>query len=198
MYLTKISMDSHYPSVRQALRDRQDQHRNLTQAFTGKFLYRVMTRGDILSLLVLSKEPPDSNMLAAKGYEVQDTQNVSALRELYKSGTTLHFNLLAVPSKKVKEEGRDNSRRVFLTSPELRAEWLKRQGEKYGFEVLEVHEPSAEHKVSVGRKSGPFSITSVEFEGVIRIADADLFWPSWEKGIGPEKAYGLGLMLLRR
>ncbi len=198
MYLTKIGMDLRHPSARQGLKDRQDLHRNLAQAFSGKFLYRVLTRSDTSSLLVLSEELPDAGALSARGYQLQETQNVSALKEKYADGAVLHFDLLAAPSKKAKEDGRDNSRRVFLSTPELRADWLKRQGDKYGFEVLEVHEPSAEEKLSVGRNSGVFALTAVELEGVLRIRDAARFWTAWEKGIGPEKAYGLGLMLLRR
>ena len=198
MYLTKISMDLRHPSARQGLTDRQDLHRNLAQAFVGKFLYRVLTRSNTSSLLVLSEKPPDVNTLLARGYQLQEMQNVTVLKEKYTDGSVLHFNLLVVPSKKVKRDDQGNSRRVFLPTPLLRSEWLNRQGEKYGFEVLMVHEPSAEEKLSVGRKSGTFTLTAVELEGVLRIRDSTLFWPAWEKGIGPEKAYGLGLILLRR
>ena len=198
MYLTKISMDPRHPSARQGLKDRQDLHRNLARAFGGKFLYRVLTRSNAFSLLVLSQELPDNGALLSGGYQLQETQNVSALSEKYTDDAVLHFNLLAAPSKKAKENGWDNSRRVFLSSSDLRAEWLKRQGDKYGFDVLEAHEPSAEEKLYIGRKSGEFVLTAVEFEGVLRIRNAATFWSAWEKGIGPEKAYGLGFILLSR
>lgn len=198
MYLSKISVDVRHPSARQGIRDRQDLHRNLAKAFSGKFLYRMTSSSTDLSLLVLSKALPDADRLTACGYQLQNIQDVSPLQLLYRDGAILHFNLLAAPSKKAKEDDRENCRRVFLSTQLLRADWLKRQGEKYGFDVLEAHEPSAEQKLTVGRTSGSFFLTAVEFEGVLQIRDAAVFWPAWENGIGPEKAYGMGLMLLSR
>ena len=198
MFLAKILLDPRHPSARQGLRDRQDLHRNLARAFSGKFLYRLTKNNDTLELLVLSETPPDEAALESKGCLLQHIQDVTALKANYADGAILRFNLLASPSKKAKEDGRDNSRRVFLSDAMMRSEWLKRQGEKYGFDVLEVHEPSAHQTITVGRASGAFSLTAVEFEGVIRIRNSSAFWPSWEKGIGPEKAYGMGLMLLSR
>lgn len=198
MLLAKIMIDSRHPSARQGLYDRQDLHRNLTQAFSGKFLYRLTKNNDTLGLLVLCDTLPDETILRTKGCLLEQFQDVSALKTIYADGSLLRFNLLASPSKKLKEDGKDNSRRVFLSSMELRSDWLKRQGVKYGFEVLEVHEPSVPQILTVGRASGAFSLSAVEFEGIIRIRNCSVFWPSWEKGIGPEKAYGMGLMLLSR
>lgn len=197
MYLAKLSMDLRHPSIRQALKDRQDMHRNLAQAYETGFLYRLTESGSQQGLLVLSKREPDQAALEKRGYALQGIQDLSALPELYRDGAVLRFNLLAAPSKKA-SEGRENSRRVFLVDPAKRADWLKHQGSKYGFEVMEAHEPTAEQTIAVGRKSGSFLLTAIEFSGVLKIVDASLFWASWEKGIGPEKAYGLGLMLLSR
>ena len=198
MYLAKLTMDPHHPSIRQALKDRQDMHRNLAHAFQGGFLYRMTENSDQPGLLTLSREMPQQAALEQNGYRLQEMQDVSALRDKVSTGAVLRFNLLAAPSKKVKTDGQRNSRRDYLSMPALRLDWLKRQGDKYGFEVLEVHEPSAEQTICVGRKTGSFKLTAVEFEGVVRIKDSELFWASWENGIGPEKAYGLGMMLLSR
>lgn len=198
MYLSQLKMDLLHPSIRQALKDRQDMHRNLSQAFHGNFLYRLTESSKQPGLLILSETEPNPEELQKRGYLLQGIQDVNALGEKYQNGSILRFNLLAVPSKKKKEEGRENSRRVYLSSTESRLEWLKRQGEKYGFDLLEAHEPSIEQTINISRKSGSFKITAMEFTGVLKITDYPLFWRSWEKGIGPEKAYGLGLMLLSK
>ena len=39
---------------------------------------------------------------------------------------------------------------------------------------------------------------TVSFDGVLRITDAARFRDAFAKGIGPGKAYGLGLMMLAR
>lgn len=198
MYLSQLTMDPRHPSLRQALKDRQDMHRNLAQIFEPGFLYRLTESNENPGVLVLSKNIPEESSMITRGYHLRNIQDVTALQEKFKTGVILKFNLLAAATKKAKEENRTNSRRVFLPTPELRADWLKRQGEKYGFEILEVHEPSEEKVIPVGRQSGIFKLSMIEFAGILKITDSRLFWPSWEKGIGPEKAYGAGFMLLSR
>lgn len=198
MYLSRVVLDPRNPSVRQALKDRQDMHRNLIQIFQEPILYRLMESRQSLEVYTLSPSIPDKILFQGKGMTLQSSLDLADLREKYKEGAIFRFNLLASPSKKKKEEDRLNSRRIFLPTVEERLSWMKRQGEKYGFDVLAAQEPSAEQRLYIGRKSGSFMITAIEITGTLQIRDASLFWNSWEKGIGAEKAYGLGLMLLSR
>ncbi len=198
MYLAKLIMDSRHPSIRQTLKDRQDMHRNLARIFGREILYCVTNQRSIPGLLVLSRQTPDQRELESRGYRLIGIQDISSLPELYQENTVFRFEIQACPSKKSKDEKSRNSRRVFLTDPLQRVEWMSRQGQKYGFDVLELHEQSAQQTIIVGRGSGAFLLTAVTFSGVIRITEAKTFWTAWEKGIGPEKAYGMGLMLLAR
>ena len=203
MYLIKLNLDPGHPSVRQGLRDRNDLHRNLMKAFQSPredvhVLYRLIEKKDRLEVILLTGKEPDTVKWQNNGISVISSVDLSELPALYRENAVLHFNLLASPSKKSKEEGRTNSRRVFLSKAEDRQQWLQRQSEKYGFEVLSVYEPTEPGMIRVGRNSGEFKLSAVEFDGVLRITDADLFWKSWEKGIGSEKAYGLGLLLLSK
>lgn len=203
MYLTKLNMDIAHPSARAALINRQDLHRNLMQAFEKgrqeeSVLYRLVEKKNGIQVIVLSTAEPERTALQNRGMTVEAVTDLSNLPRLYGNGASFHFNLFAVPSKKISEEGVKNSRRVFLKEPGARMEWLKKQGIKYGFEVLECHEPSAIKKISVIRKGGAFDFVAVELEGTVRITDGELFWPAWQNGIGPEKAYGTGLMLLSK
>ena len=199
MYLAKIILDMHHPSIRQAVKDRQDMHRNLGNAFSPGFLYRIVKSKEQIELLTLSSLPPDQAKLEENGYHLGHIQDMGALPQLYREDSVLRFSLLTSPTKKAKEDTRQgHSRRVYLTSAEKRADWIKRQGDKYGFEILEVHEPGSEEKITVNRESGLFYLTAIELAGVLKITDSSQFWNAWAKGIGPEKAYGLGLMLLSR
>ena len=203
MYLIKLSLDPNHPSVRQSLRDRNDLHRNLMKAFHSPradvcVLYRLIEKKDRLEVLLLTQEQPVAANWQNNGIFVISTVDLGELPALYREGAILHFNLLASPSKKVKEEGRENSRRVFLRKAEDRQLWLQHQAEKYGFSVLSCSEPAEPGNIRVGRSSGAFMLSTVEFDGMLQITDADLFWDSWKKGIGAEKAYGLGLLLLSK
>lgn len=198
-----MTLNIDHPSVRQALRNRQDMHKNLMKAFPcgadeAGVLYRLVQKRDALEVLMLSKVSPVYLALSSKGFNAEPGKDLSALPSLYREGAELRFSLLACPSKKKAALQGGNSRRVFLTDPAERSAWLARQGEKYGFAVLECHEVNESQTISISRASGSFKISATAWVGVLRITDADHFWEAWQEGIGPEKAYGLGLMLLSR
>jgi CRISPR system Cascade subunit CasE len=78
-------------------------------------------------------------------------------------------------------------------------EWLARQGERYGFC------PSAEVAVDgyetrrLQRGAGrPMSFGVLEFEGVLRVEDPARFLSALANGFGKARAFGCGLMLIRR
>ena len=203
MYLIRLNLDPNHPSVRQSLTDRQDMHRNLMKAFQtprreSTVLYRLIESRTSLQVILLSGDEPDQERWIRNGITLMEKKNVDSLMELYREGAILHFTLLAHPSKKVKVENAKHSKRAFLTSSEDQTKWLMHQGEKYGFELLENFVDSNKKNILVGKKSGSFKLSVVDYNGALRITDADLFWKSWKEGIGPEKSYGLGLMLLRR
>ena len=104
------------------------------------------------------------------------------------------FDLLACPSKKIRREG-TNSARIFLRTPEERTVWLRRQGEKYGFLIRSVHEIS-ETQVCGKKETGRIRLHAVHFSGLLEVTDVKTFQAAYARGIGPEKAYGLGMLLL--
>lgn len=199
MILSILTLDVRSPSVRQALRNCQDMHRNLLGAFDQDrsgvdLLYFLDKRIDTIHLYTLSAEQPDWSMIAANGYTCLGMKDVSALKDVCREGKRIRFNLFACPSKKVKTE-RGNSKRVFLRDEEQRTAWMHRQAKKYGFSVLALREMGVQQVT--GRKGkDQIAYTGVRFTGVLCIEDADLFWQSYTEGFGPGKAYGLGLMLI--
>ena len=62
--------------------------------------------------------------------------------------------------------------------------------------MLEAHEAEKEVSLQVSKVNGDFTLTGILFEGVLQIADLDAFQNAFLYGIGAEKAYGLGLMLV--
>ena len=198
MIMSRISMNVLHPSARQALRDRNDMHRNLSIAIGENFIYRVFDCRNKIEILVISENVPDEAELSKRGYGLISFRDMTPLKTLYKEGSVFAFDLLASPAKKIKREGSKNDKRVFLKTPEERKNWLTRQGEKYGFEILSDVESAEKPSFLVNRNSGTFWFTGVKFEGFLRVTDANLFWKAWEEGIGPEKAYGMGLLVVRR
>lgn len=80
--------------------------------------------------------------------------------------------------------------------------WLVSQGEKAGFKF---GNPDADirvlgyHPLKLVRRGGkPARISVLEFEGLLSVTDAALFLERLAKGFGRAKAFGCGLMLIRR
>ena len=111
----------------------------------------------------------------------------------------LGFDLLAAPSKKVVEPGMKNSKRKFLSAPEERLRWLLRKAEQNGFELLSQEEvgqtvSAVSHKQE---KGGFMRFSACRFTGILRITDAEAFQNALCCGIGPEKAYDCGMLLIK-
>lgn len=116
-------------------------------------------------------------------------------------------------------------KRVALLREEEQIDWLVRKGDERekgcpgGFEVLtkEIQEQNDEIKQIVhvnttpeGKQTGykkdknderrehRLTHLSVHFDGLLRITDPDAFRETLIRGIGPAKAFGCGLMLVKR
>ncbi len=200
MYLSRIDLNVLSPAVRQTLRNCQDMHRTLMKAFDvtrekAGMLYRLVRTDEAIVIYVQSMASPHWDRIEKSGYQCTRMQDISAILDKFQQDTVLHFSLLACPSKKVKGDGK-NSQRVLLHGAEERLEWLKREGKKHGFMLLEAHEAAKEQKLSGRKASGEFFLSGVPFEGVLRIMDASAFQDAFKQGIGPEKAYGFGMLML--
>ncbi len=202
MYLSRLELQLSSPAVRQTLRNCQDMHRTLMKAFDcpredAGLLYRRVETERSLLIYVQSMACPQWDRIEGSGFICTKLQDISALPETFREGETLRFSILACPSKKVKEDGK-NSRRVLLRDSGERLAWVQRQGEKNGFLVLEAHETAKEQRFAGRKPSGAFFLSGVPFEGVLRITDAPTFRRGFQQGIGAEKAYGFGMLMIGR
>lgn len=200
MILTKIRLDLRHPSVRQCLRNCQDMHRNLMRAFDGiqraenALLYRLMPKNDVINLYLTSEQPPHTGILEHNGFIVEGQKSLEPLKKLFVAHSTWRFDLVAVPSKKEQSQ-RKNSRRGFLRTPHERATWLERKGGQNGFHPLSVQERGTS-SVHGWRQDNPLAFVSVNFCGVLTVTDPESFWKGYCQGIGAERAYGMGMLLI--
>lgn len=78
--------------------------------------------------------------------------------------------------------------------------WLEQQAARSGFRVKSEAvriDRYAQHRLR-HRGAGTVSYSSLEFDGILRVDDPSSFLPAVTRGFGSAKAYGCGLMLLRR
>lgn len=162
------------------------------------FLFRVEERlsGRPTRLLVQSRRAPG----AATGV------NVIGFREFNPQpavGQYLAFLLTANPIKTIVDTQREAKTakksekcRVPLIREEAQREWLARKlAQAAHIEAAEVlpHPPLYFRKGSQGGK-----LATVTYEGTLRVSNPGALNECLENGIGPAKAFGCGLLLVRR
>lgn len=171
--------------------------------------------GRELRLYVQSTEAPDWSRLP-EDYLLGVPENpacrpLEAAHERLQEGTTFAFTLTANPTRKVgttlkseREAGcKKNGRRAPIRDPLQQIEWLVRKGEQGGFELLPSDRTGLpdvavrEEAMIRGRRSGSgVSFSGVVYQGHLRISNREAFMETLRGGVGPGKAYGLGLMLI--
>lgn len=202
MYLSKVNLDLRSPSVRQALRDCGDMHRNIQTLFSASrsdsgVLYRIYQQGSGCYVYTMSENAPaETEESIHNGMRVTGSRDVSAMEKLFVPGKRFRFQLLTMPYKKVADGVSKNSRRRYLRTPEERIAWLQRKGEQHGFALLEMEEQPGE-TLSSYKNGHMLYLSTVKYSGVLCVTEQDRFCQAWKYGIGAEKAYGLGMLMVQ-
>lgn len=222
MYLSRLLLDPRSRAVRRDLVDCQELHRTIMSAFpqTQKpddrarerfgVLHRleVDRRQNCLILYVQSGEEPDWALLPPEYLLAEAAvKRVDGIYRSLPADAILAFRLKANPSKRLNAPriGPDGRRRlgqrIELRREEEQVDWLRRKGEQGGFDLLGVRVlGQVKEQGRRQRQDGPDSpltLAAVVFEGHLRITNLEKFYHlSLARGLGPGKAYGLGLLSL--
>lgn len=76
-------------------------------------------------------------------------------------------------------------------------EWLKKRGATHGY-MLNTVEATGYRWNALPEKDRKAGFSSIDYEGVLTIEEPELFSRMLISGLGPSKAFGCGLMLIRR
>jgi CRISPR system Cascade subunit CasE len=218
MYLTKASL-SRAPSVKALDKlllpseagNRTDAHHRLLWTLfadredrTRDFLWREEGKG---SFLILSERPPAPSELFAsvdnkpfapdlgQGDRLRFALRANATRSKDKKRVDVVMDALyALPAAERAE------RRMDVAKTEG-CGWMQRQGAQHGFSVLDCAASDySVHALPAYRgprdKQPQFGI--LDLEGELQITDPAAFVSAVGRGFGRAKAFGCGLMLLRR
>lgn len=207
MYLSRVQIDSRNRLKIKDLTHLGAYHNWVEQSFPEKYsdgdrprhLWRIDKLGDKKYLLVLSEEKPDLQKLEKYGVEnTAETKNYDHYLDSITSNSTWKFKLTANPTYRIVDE--KGSRIVPHITIEQQVNWLIDRSEKHGFKILTDSEQST---ISVDivardwpilRKNRRVKLSRVTFEGILKVTDLDKFKTALTKGIGREKAYGMGLI----
>ncbi|HAM72628.1 MAG TPA: type I-E CRISPR-associated protein Cas6/Cse3/CasE [Verrucomicrobiales bacterium] len=186
------------------IRDTYDWHQRVWQAFGGRegaerdFLIRVDRKEEAYRVLILSLSPP-----AKPDWCPTDCFSSKVIPESFFCHERYRFSLLANPTRKVRVENADgsrkkNGRRMPLTQRDDLVAWLGRKAETGGFHI----ERNSLRTIPRGREFFHKDAhvhgmhAAVEFQGELTVTDAGQFRGTVVRGIGSAKAFGFGLLVL--
>ncbi|MEA3548486.1 MAG: type I-E CRISPR-associated protein Cas6/Cse3/CasE [Thermodesulfobacteriota bacterium] len=115
-------------------------------------------------------------------------------------GMGLRFLLTANPTKRIRDVGGKKKNqgkcRVPLIDEDEIRDWLVRKFTG----VAQLHEMiiAGKNTLYFRKKGNPGKIATVTYSGLLTVSDGDFFQGFVEKGIGPAKAFGCGLLSLAR
>ena len=213
MYLSRIELDTKSRETMRALASPSRFHGAVERAFDGdrsRNLWRIDTLGDRTYLLLLSRELPRLDALAAQfGYGQYETRDYDKLLSRIADGRRFRFRLVANPTFS-KSPGKDaavsktRGKVIGCGTPEFQAEWLCRRAESHGFSVMYTDENETRCSFTItksrrlsfdkGSDGRNVKLLSVTYEGELTVTDAEKFKALLCDGIGRGKAYGQGMM----
>lgn len=210
IYISLLHLNPNSRMVQSELANPYQLHRTLMRGFNttreqASMLHRVDIDNRGVHILVQSAEKPDWQPLRDVGqgnYLLQIADIVKTVDFTLSINTTYRFRLRANPTIAKKRDGKKNSNRVPLVRENNQIEWLHKKGKQHGFKLLQVSVSQSERNHSAIHRdkttTHSVTITTVQYDGVLQITDADLFNQAWRTGIGPAKAFGCGLLSLAR
>lgn len=134
-------------------------------------------------------------------------------------GDMLAFRLRANPTVSRKKAGEKRSRRhdvlmdakkqchedqihdpmaIQASMEKAALKWLAAQSGKSGFNLESVPQVSGYRQHVLRRKGRDIRFSSVDYEGLLTVAEPNRFVDMLGKGLGKSKAFGCGLMMVRR
>lgn len=209
IYLSQIKINPMLPQRRWLLVDCYELHRSVMSAFPdtdGKarqnfnVLFYLLEEDTKANLIVQSDIEPDWEHSSLKPRNDTESIHIKEVTRVFenavKNDKTFAFKLTACPSKKVFAGGK-NSKRIFIADEEEQIAWLIRKGEQYGFEVNPSSAITCKPNIRSSLKKEIF-FRNVEFSGRLRVTERDQFLKAIIQGIGSEKAFGCGLLMLSK
>ena len=188
MYITQFEINTKNHLVFKDLTSLSAYHGLIESAFPAEqtlgIRKRHLWRLDKQKILLVSEDKPDKDALAKYGKNIQ-TKNYDKFLNNLNTNTIYAFELVANPMKRTPEK------RINLFKDQDQLKWLEMRSLKNGFKLQSVRIVSSKNVIV---NKNHFKFTYAKFTGTLRINDLDLFKNVMTKGVGHNKAYGMGLM----
>ena len=185
------------------IRDVYDWHQRVWQAFGGRdgqrrdFLIRVDRNEDAYRVLILSHSTPTK-----PDWCPTDCFGTKVVPDDYFTHARYHFSLLANPTKKLRVDNIDgtrkkNGRRAPLSKRDELIAWMTRKADAGGFTTNSETLRTIPRGREFFHKAGAHGThTAVEYQGELTVTDPAKFRATVATGIGSAKAFGFGFLVI--
>ena len=175
------------------------------------FLWRETDSGEFL--ILSERHPEDRHGL----FEIDEPKPFTPVLE---PGDRLSFSLRANPVVRRRDPARrrsvkhdvvmdglqsiaegERAQRRLAVMRERGLNWLDQQGAKAGFTIRSRYvavDGYDQHRISRKGSAPSMSYSTLDFKGILSVTDPAILLPAIARGFGGAKAYGCGLMLIRR
>lgn len=216
MYLSRVEIDINNRYKIKDLSHLGAYHNWVEQSFPeeidssqrNRHLWRIDRLNGKNYLLLLSAERPVLEQLEQYGVaKTAVTKSYDAWLDHIKVGMVLRFRLTANPTHSIIDPKHPKGRVVPHVTIEQQKQWLEDRALRAGFELVSRTEslPDMDHQSAFDvvdhdwpmlhrRKGRGVRLSRVTFEGVLRVLDVAAFKQTLTRGLGREKAFGMGLM----
>ncbi len=224
MYLSRFELNPARRGAKRLISSPQSMHAAVLSAFPhggGGVDHRVLWRLDTgpdrrAELLVVSPDRPDfTHLVEQAGWPTTQTWQTTDYQPFLSgisAGGSYRFRLRANPVRSVKREGDGRGRVVSCGARANQEAWLLERCGALGFEVLASdRDPQGGPPVNLATtargtlrfskghgRSPRVTLAYAQFDGILRVLDADLLRAALVRGVGRGKAYGLGLLTVAR
>lgn len=222
-YLTRLEINPRRRAARKYMTSPQVMHAAVESSFPAatagqRRLWRIDKVGEATWLYIVSSGKPDlTHIVEDIGRPTLDsweTKEYDPFLDQLAPGQTWAFRLTANPVRSGRPKaGAETQRYGHLTVSQQEAWLLGRLG-RFGLEALDTKKPEGDlfsaqilvvgrETVRFGKKSSEnrrhqVTIARTSFEGLAKVVDADKLRSVLLGGVGHAKAYGCGLMTLRK
>jgi CRISPR system Cascade subunit CasE len=221
MILSRLFLDPRCRDVQRALADSHVMHARIMSMFpdgigtaaraTLGVLHRLerSESGDVLTLLVQSKERPVPGRLphgfldCRAGSDASATKDLTPVLQAIAEGAQFRFRLRGnatrrIDTKSAPDGTRRHGRRVPVRGDEGREMWIRSRLESHGMRLVGPCEQRPEGRFIGHAQQQVRTHEGCVFDGVLEIVEAQRAKRAFAQGIGPAKAYGFGLLSLAR
>ena len=226
MYFSRIRLDSAIEPIRLVKVLRQNsygEHQTIWKFFDCNpdskrdFLYRhVIEYGQTKYYVVSERIPTDItgiwnidppkiyNPVISKGQGFRFMLRANPVIDIRcKNGRSSRHDVVMYEQKRIGYKQMSRTERIPLPQlvQNVCTEWLDTRSSSNGFLINRDHvraDGYRRHRNSIPNRNNTIQFSSVDFEGILSVTDPDLFKSMLFKGIGKSKAFGCGLMLIRR